>query len=63
MVMFDAVPESFLNTDAMFSTLPFVTSGDVILTFVGDEITVTRLYDAGGGVFGIGEELLCVIRR
>jgi len=42
------------------SAQPFVASGDVILTYADDEIIVTRLYDAGGGVFGIGEELTLV---
>lgn len=41
------------------SAQPFVLAGDVMLTHLWDaaEIVVSRLYDAGAGVFGVGEEL------
>jgi hypothetical protein len=44
------------------SAQPFVLAGDVLLTHLWDEqeIVVSRLYDAGGGVFGVGEELTLV---
>lgn len=47
------------------SAQPFVAAGDVMLTLVetaggGEEVVVTRLYDGGNGLFGVGEELTLV---
>lgn len=42
------------------SDQPFAVAGDVMLTVVDMEVVVTRLFDAGFGVFGVAEELTLV---